>query len=251
MTKNQNNDGLITVIMAAGQGTRMRSDLVKVLHPLGGRPLIQYVVETAIAIHSNRILVIIGYQGEAVRDALEQFPVEFVTQKDLLGTGHAVMQAEPFLSGFTGDLLVLAGDTPLVRPGSLDYLVSQHRSEHAAVTLLTARMENPYGLGRIIRGPDGQVARIVEENDASSEEKLVREVNTSVYCFQAPLLLELLGLLKPQNQQKEYYLTDTIALMADRNLRIRGIETDRPQETVGINTPEQLEAAETYLKGHV
>lgn len=248
MSQNPNSDSLITVIMAAGKGTRMRSDLAKVLHPLCGRPLIQYVVETAVAIHSSRILVIVGHQADAVREALTPYPVEFVLQQDLLGTGHAVMQAAPALSGFTGDLLVLAGDTPLVRPATLENLVHYHRLEHAAATLLTARMDNPHGLGRIIRGVDGQVTRIVEEKDAAPEEKNIREVNTSVYCFQAPLLLELLGLLKPQNQQKEYYLTDTIALIRERELCIRGVETDRPEETVGINTPEQLAAAETSLQ---
>jgi bifunctional UDP-N-acetylglucosamine pyrophosphorylase/glucosamine-1-phosphate N-acetyltransferase len=241
-------DGLITVVMAAGKGTRMRSDLAKVLHPLCGRPMVHFVVETALAIGSDRVLVVIGHQAEAVREALKTYPVEFVEQREQLGTGHAVMQAAPLLGGYAGTLLVLAGDTPLLQPATLRSMIDGHHAQGAAATLLTAEMGDPYGLGRIVRGEDGQILRIVEEKDATPEERSIREVNTSTYCFQTPLLLRMLHRLQPVNQQGEYYLTDTIGLLRAEGYRLHGIRVSEPEETTGINTPEQLAAAEAVLK---
>lgn len=237
---------LITVVMAAGKGTRMRSDLAKVLHRMRNRPMIQYVVETAIAIGSRRILVVVGHQAEAVMQALNGYRVEFVEQRELLGTGHAVMQTAPAIGGHAGDLLALAGDTPLLLPATLNHMIERRRLTGAAVTLLTARMDDPSGFGRIIRA-NGQVTRIVEEKDASPDEKRIREINTSTYCFKTPLLLDMLRLLKPLNQQGEYYLTDTIGLLHERGYRVEGVLAERPEETLGINTAEQLAAAEDIL----
>lgn len=245
------NVGLVTVVMAAGKGTRMKSDLAKVLHPIGGRPMIQYVVETAMAVGSERILTIVGHQAEAVMETLAGYPVEFVEQRELLGTGHAVMQASPHLGGYEGDMLALAGDTPLLRPETLSDMVTRHRFTQAAVTLLTARIEKPFGFGRIVRDPDGRVVRIVEEKDTRPEEKNIREVNTSTYCFQTPLLLEMLTLLKPLNQQGEYYPTDTVGLLHERGYRVEGIAAEYPEETLGINTPEQLAFAGAILARRV
>lgn len=239
---------LITVVMAAGKGTRMRSDLAKVLHRLNGRPLIHYVLETARALGSRRIIAIIGHQAESVKRALSGLPVEFVVQEEQLGTGHAVRQAAPLLAGEQGIVLVLAGDTPLIRPATLEPLVRAHRRARAAASVLTARVDDPTGLGRIIRGDDGRIDRIVEEKDATEEQRAVREINTSTYCFEPVLLLQALERLTPENRQREFYLTDTIGILREQGHVIADAAADTPRETAGVNTPEHLSEAESWLR---
>ena len=238
---------LTTLILAAGKGTRMQSDLAKVLHPLHNRPMIQYVVETAMAIRSDRIVVIVGYQTEDVRRALKSYPVIFAEQKNQLGTGHAVMQAVPFLEGADDNMLVLAGDTPLLTAATLKKFVFEHHRLQAAVSILTAKMNEPAGLGRIIRTKEGQIIRIVEEKDATDEEREIKEINTSTYCFHTPLLMEALKKIKPMNKQGEYYLTDTIGILCDQGHRIGGIIATDPDETIGINTLAHLATAEAWI----
>lgn len=240
--------GLITLVMAAGKGTRMHSDKAKVLHPLCGRPMIRYVVETAQSLASDRIIVIVGHQAETVKAALQDYPVEFVEQRQQLGTGHAVMQARPLLEDYNGTLLVLAGDTPLIQASSLQRLVEQHRQHQAAVTILTARMDNPFGLGRIVRDTDDQVLRIIEEKDATPEERRITEVNSSTYCFHGPSLLDALIRITPDNKQGEYYLTDTIALLREQGGWVAGSVVEQAEETLGINTPDQLADAEQIMR---
>ncbi len=244
----EENSELITVIMAAGKGTRMRSDLAKVLHRLNGRPLIHYVLETAQALGSRRIIVIVGHQADAVKRELAGWPVEFVVQEEQLGTGHAVHQTGPLLTGENGIILVLAGDTPLIRPLTLEALVRAHRSERAAASVLTARVDDPTGLGRIIRDDDGRIDRIVEEKDANAEQRVLREINTSTYCFEPALLLQALERLTPDNRQGEYYLTDTIGILREQGHRIADAAAGTPRETTGVNTPEHLSAAESWLR---
>ncbi|MXY48772.1 MAG: NTP transferase domain-containing protein [Gemmatimonadetes bacterium] len=244
---------LITLILAAGKGTRMHSDLAKVLHRINGRPMIHYVLDTARALRPRRIIVIVGHQAGAVRRELAGLPgltgltVEFAVQEEQLGTGHAVSQAAPLLAGECGVVLVLAGDTPLIRHSTLASLIDAHRRTGAAASVLTAGVDDPTGLGRILRDGAGRIDRIVEEKDASEEQRSIKEINTSTYCFEPVLLLRALDRLTPENRQGEYYLTDTIGILRREGRRIADATAGMPEETMGINTPEQLSAAESWL----
>ncbi|MCY3555404.1 MAG: NTP transferase domain-containing protein [Gemmatimonadetes bacterium] len=247
------NDDLITLVLAAGKGTRMHSDLAKVLHRINGRAMIHYVLDTARALRPRRIIVIIGHQAGAVRQELAGSPglpgppVEFAVQEEQLGTGHAVRQAGPLLAGESGGVLVLAGDTPLIRPSTLAALIGAHRREGAAASVLTAHVDDPVGLGRILRDSAGRIDRIVEEKDATGVQRALKEINTSTYCFEPDLLLRALDRLTPENRQGEYYLTDTIEILRREGHRIADAPAGTPEEAMGINTPEQLSAAESWL----
>lgn len=243
----KNANDLITLIMAAGKGTRMHSDRAKVLHVLCGRPMIHYVVDVARSLGSNRILVIIGHQADTVREALRDARVEFVEQRQQLGTGHAIMQTRSLLEAYQGAVLVLSGDTPLIQTASLRRLVDLHQAHEAAVTILTAQMDNPFGLGRILRDTEGQVIRIIEEKDATPEQRAITEVNTGTYCFHSASLFEALTGITPNNKQGEYYLTDTISLLKEHGGRVVGVPAEHAEETGGINTPEQLADAERLM----
>lgn len=252
----ETNGDLITLVLAAGKGTRMHSDLAKVLHRINGRPMIHYVLDTAHALRPRRIIVIVGHQAGTVRRELAGLPglpgpsrltVEFAVQEEQLGTGHAVRQAEPMLAGESGVVLVLAGDTPLIRPSTLATLIHAHRRDSAAASVLTADVDDPTGLGRILRDGAGRIDRIVEEKDATEEQRALKEINTSTYCFDPVLLLRALDRLTPENRQGEYYLTDTIEILRQEGHRIADASAGTPEETMGINTPEQLSAAESWL----
>ena len=254
------NGDLITLVLAAGKGTRMHSDLAKVLHRINGRPMIHYVLDTARALRPRRIIVIVGHQAGAVRRELAELPgptgptgptglaVEFAVQEEQLGTGHAVRQAGPLLAGESGVVLVLAGDTPLIRPSTLASLIEAHRRDGAAASVLTSRVADPTGLGRILRDDAGRIDRIVEEKDATEEQRALKEINTSTYCFDPVLLLRALDRLTPENRQAEYYLTDTIGILRREGHRIADAPAGMPEESMGINTPEQLSAAESWLQ---
>ena len=241
------NGNLITLVLAAGKGTRMHSDRAKVLHRINGRPMIHYVLDTARALRPRRIIVIVGHQAGAVRRELSGLPVEFAVQEEQLGTGHAVRQAEPLLAGESGVVLVVAGDTPLIRPSTLSSLIHAHRRDGAAASVLTARVDDPTGLGRILRDGAGRIDRIVEEKDATEEQRTIKEINTSTYCFEPALLMRALDRLTPENRQGEYYLTDTIGILRREGRRIADAPAGMQEEALGINTPEQLSAAETWL----
>ncbi len=250
MSKTEEHE-LVTVIMAAGKGTRMKSDRAKVLHELCGRPMICYPIDAARAIGSGRIVVIVGHQADAVKEATADMNVEYAEQREQLGTGHAVMQSAPLLKGFTGTLLVLAGDTPLITARTLRGLIDTHAEQKAAVTILTAVMEDPHGLGRIVRDEDGQVSRIVEEKDATNEERNISEVNSSIYCFDATRLFDALNHVTTDNQQGELYLTDTIGILRGSGGWIAGKAADHADDTTGINTVEQLEHASRILQSRM
>ncbi|MCI0405884.1 MAG: NTP transferase domain-containing protein, partial [candidate division Zixibacteria bacterium] len=174
------------VILAAGKGKRMRSSLPKVLHRLAGRPLVTWVVEAAQKTGIEKIIVVVGYKGEKVKKALQGYRVEFVWQKSQLGTGHAVRMAYPKLKNFHGTLLVLAGDVPAIKPQTIRRFIEFHKRQRALATVLTARWPDPTGYGRIVRSKKGDVLRIVEHKDASSEERKIREVNTGTLVFRVP-----------------------------------------------------------------
>jgi bifunctional UDP-N-acetylglucosamine pyrophosphorylase/glucosamine-1-phosphate N-acetyltransferase len=231
---------LCTVILAAGQGTRMRSKLPKVVHPLAGLPMIAYVVEACRAVRAKRTVVIVGYQAERVRAALEGQAVEFVRQEEQRGTGHALQQVEPAFSGFEGDLLVLPGDAPLLTAATLGALVTAHREAGAQATVLTAEVPHPDGYGRVVRDDRGALLRIVEEPETTREERGIREINASVYCFAAPPLFEALRAVGPSPVKGELYLPDVIALLRQRGGLVQAYRATDPDEVRGVNSRADL-----------
>lgn len=240
---------LAILIMAAGKGTRMKSDIPKVLHPANGRPVIEHVLDTAGRLHPDKTVLIVGHQAELVVEATRNYPVTPVVQEPQLGTGHAVMQAEAPLRSFSGEVLVLSGDAPLVRSRTLEQLLSFHRSEKASATVLTAELDDPSGYGRIIRDRlSGDVLRIVEQKDASPEEQLVHETNSGIYVFSSKTLFEALGELRTDNAQQEYYLTDVFGICFGKGEKVSAWRVENADEIRGINTPEQLLEAEKLLK---
>lgn len=238
---------LATVILAAGKGKRMKSDIPKVLHPLNGRPMIHYVIDVAEKIHSDQIIVIVGHKKEMVMDELQSRQVEFAIQEEQLGTGHAVMQTEDLLQGFSGDVLVLSGDVPMLSAETLEKMIHQHRLQQPYATLLTAMVDNPTGYGRIVRNTTGMVEKIVEEKDATEEIKKIREINVGIYLFKKDPLFRTLPRLSNNNAQNEYYLPDVIKIYIDEKKPVLPIVTTDVEETMGINDPEQLKMAEQQL----
>jgi len=239
---------LAIVIMAAGKGTRMKSDLPKVLHPANGRPVVEYVIEKSQALEPEMIVLITGHQSEKVRQATSKFDVRYALQEPQHGTGHAVMQAEPLLKEFDGEIIILSGDAPLFTTATLKELVAFHRANRAVATVLTAEIDDPTGYGRVIRSGNGEeVLRIVEQKDASDEEKAVNEINSGVYVFNATELFEALNSITNENAQQEYYLTDVFGICFGKGLKVCAFKVADPNEIRGINTPEQLREAETLL----
>jgi bifunctional UDP-N-acetylglucosamine pyrophosphorylase / glucosamine-1-phosphate N-acetyltransferase len=239
-------------ILAAGRGTRMKSDLPKVLHRLGGRSLIERVLDSVIDLNPDRRLVIVGYRNELVQAALEgqaspTSPVEFVEQAQQLGTGHAVKQLLPHLKNFTGDLLVLNGDVPLLRPQTLQKLLKTHQENGNAATVLTAQLANPKGYGRVFCDGQNRLTQIVEDRDCAPMQRQNQRVNAGVYCFRWSDLAAVLPKLTSHNSQQEYYLTDTVNYL--NPVMIMDIED--PQEILGINDRKQLALADQILQTRI
>jgi bifunctional UDP-N-acetylglucosamine pyrophosphorylase / glucosamine-1-phosphate N-acetyltransferase len=231
------------LILAAGLGKRMNSDLAKVLHPVAGRPLLAWVLDTVHDLGVERVLTVVGHQRERVMEAFAGAGTEWVIQAEQRGTGHAARMAEPALAGFTGTLLVVCGDTPLLRAATLHALLEGHAARGAAVTVLSMRVPEPRGYGRILRNADGGLAAIVEEKDATPEQRRIAEVNSGVYAFDYPSLARALATLTTRNAQGEYYLTDTVARLAQEGLGAAVVCADEYRELLGINTVEQLAEA--------
>ena len=237
-----------SLILAAGEGTRMRSELPKVLHAVDGRPMLAWVLDAARAAGVARHVVVVGFGAREVEAAVASPDVAFALQRERRGTGHAVMEARPHLDGFAGTLLVLAGDTPLLTSETLLALLSAHRERGASATILSARFPDPAGYGRIVRGADGRVRRIVEELDATDAERAIAEVNTGSYAFHAPDLLRALEGLRADNAKGEYYLTDTIGILIACGRRVEALVAEDHRETIGVNTREGLAEAEALLR---
>jgi bifunctional UDP-N-acetylglucosamine pyrophosphorylase / glucosamine-1-phosphate N-acetyltransferase len=236
---------LAIIILAAGKGTRMKSDRAKVLHLLLGRPLLDYVLNAAKAVRPEKTVVVIGHQAEQVRQAFDRPGLTFVTQDPQLGTGHAVLQTSRVLSSFPGIILVLSGDVPLLKKETLGKIIRIHRKKKSPVTLLSTRLLQPLGYGRIIRDPQGELERIVEEKDATPEERLIQEVNAGIYCFDSGFLFSALPKLSRKNQQGEYYLTDVIQLARESGHSVSVLLYPQSGEVLGIN--DRTELARTGL----
>jgi UDP-N-acetylglucosamine diphosphorylase/glucosamine-1-phosphate N-acetyltransferase len=236
--------GCSAIILAAGKGTRMKSDLAKVLHTLCGRPMLAYSIDLAQQVGAERIVVIVGYQGDLVKEAFQNQGLIFVEQLEQLGTGHAVLQARDIFHHYDDIILILCGDVPLLQVSTIQNLLNRHVSEGSVVTVLTTILTDPTGYGRIIKGAkDGHVVKIVEEKDATLDEKKIREINTGIYCVDSKFLFEAVATIGNDNNQKEYYLTDMIEIAFNKDLNIISVVASDCKEVMGINTPEDIERA--------
>jgi len=242
---------LCAIIMAAGQGTRMRSDLVKVLHPLNGTPMVCHVLELCRRLGVKRTLVVIGHQAERVREALGGVPVEFVLQAEQRGTAHAVLQAEPALQGFQGDVLVINGDVPLLTDALAEKLLATHLRERATATLVTTRLANPTGYGRVLRDRRGAFRAVVEEAEATPAQRHVTEINAGIFCFRAPRLFAALRQVKPSSVKGELYLPEVLPILKKAGGRIATVLAEDPREALGINTRAELAEAHAVLRSRI
>ena len=238
----------IALILAAGKGKRMKSDLPKVLHKLNGRYIVEYVMDSARQAGLNRQIMVIGHQAELVRETFKHMNAEFVVQAEQLGTGHAVMMAEPRLSDYSGDLVVLCGDMPLVKPRTIERLVSERCRLDAAAVVMSAVLDDPGHYGRIVRDNEGLLRAIVEYRDADEVTRQIREVNTGAYCFDWKELQPILAQLSNHNDQGEYYLTDSIAILVKKGRRVGAFIAEDPLEGLGVNSIGELHKIEKLIK---
>jgi UDP-N-acetylglucosamine diphosphorylase/glucosamine-1-phosphate N-acetyltransferase len=238
---------LAAVILAAGKGTRMKSDLPKVLYKVNNKPMVHYSIDLSEVLGANKIIVVVGYGKDQVIEEIYKRGVDYVIQEPQLGTGHAVMQAEQALEDFNGDVLVFYGDVPMLSKTSMEAMLLKHRSEDLSVTILTATFENPFGYGRIIRNEKGNVVKIVEQKDASESEQSIREINSGIYVFKKDDLFHALKMVKNENVQSEYYLTDVIEILGAEGKKIDTFVTQTPDEIKGVNTIEQLAEVEGLI----
>src|SRR5690554_68145 len=238
------------VILAAGQGTRMKSKLYKVLHPVMGRPMVQHVMDQLQALDLSEIITIVGHGAEKVKEELGEAS-QFVLQNEQLGTGHAVMQAEDLLKDQEGVTLVVCGDTPLLTKDTLEQMFHYHQEKQAKVTVLTTTIPDPTGYGRIVRNADGDVSKIVEQKDASAEELAIQEVNAGTYCFDNAFLFEALKNVSNDNAQGEYYLPDVIEIAKNQQETVAAYQTTDADETLGVNDRLALSEAERLMKQRI
>ena len=239
---------LAIAILAAGKGTRMKSDLPKVLHLLAGKSLIERVLSSTQMLNPNRKLIVVGHQARLIETSLKNHPdLEFVLQHPQNGTGHAIQQLIPTLKGFKGELLVLNGDVPMIKEKTLNSLVKFHKDSDASVTFLSANLDSPKGYGRVFTTQSGLVSEIIEERDCNTEQRKNKLVNAGIYCFNWQQLLEVINLLANQNSQKEIYLTDTISLLKNA----LHFEVDDPFEVKGINDRSQLSECESHIQANL
>ena len=236
---------LAIAILAAGKGTRMKSELPKVLHPLAGKSLIDRVLASTQGLKPNRKLIVVGHQSKVIEGALKNYQgLDFVLQQPQNGTGHAIQQLIPKLKGFKGELLVLNGDVPLLKESTISSLLKFHRESDASVTFLSARLDSPTGYGRVFTNQSGLVKEIIEERDCNDEQRKNKLINAGIYCFNWQQLLDVLSSLSNKNSQNEIYLTDTIGLLK----KALHFEVDDPFEVKGINDRNQLSECEYYIQ---
>jgi len=221
----KSNRALASIVLAAGEGTRMKSDIAKVLHRVCGKAMIRYVLEAVLGVKPRKVVVVVGHQAEAVKNEVVDFDVEFAYQPERLGTAHAVSMARPFLDGFKGEVIVSG----------------------AVATVLTAKLDDPSGYGRIVRDESGELLRIVEDKDASEEERSISEINSGLFCFDAVELFSVIEKIDRRNVQGEYYITDSIEILKRLGKKVGAFLSDQKEEVLGINTVEQLKLAERLM----
>ena len=242
MTTAPRHQSVTAVILAAGKGTRMGSDKAKVLHELAGRPLVAHVLDTCARLGVGQSVAVVGWQREAVEAVVKPLGAECVLQDKQLGTGHAVLCAEPAVHGDT--VIVLCGDCPMTPPALLDQLLAKHAAGKAACTGVAARMADPTGYGRMVTDANGRLLRIVEHKDATPEQRAITLVNSGIYAFDRTQLFRCLKLVKPANAQGEYYLTDVVAMLVNEGRPVELVTTDDVASVLGVNTPTDLAQAE-------
>ncbi len=239
----------LAIVLAAGKGTRMKSDLPKVLCPVRGRPMIHFVLESLRASGVAQIVVVVGYRGDLVRTALAgQADLEYVEQTEQLGTGHAVKVCRDQLTRHDGPVLIVTGDSPLTQAESVSALFQEFDTGKPVCVLGTLHKANPHGLGRIVRDADGEFAAIVEEKDATDEQRALTEVNMSTYVFDAQKLVGALDQLTDSNQQKEYYITDCPGILRAQGDGVRALPVLKPCEALSVNTVEDLAVVEAEMQ---
>ncbi|ARV45766.1 bifunctional UDP-N-acetylglucosamine diphosphorylase/glucosamine-1-phosphate N-acetyltransferase GlmU [Bacillus inaquosorum] len=243
-------DKRFAVVLAAGQGTRMKSKLYKVLHPVCGKPMVEHVVDEALKLSLSKLVTIVGHGAEEVKKQLSN-KSEYALQAEQLGTAHAVKQAQPFLADEKGVTIVICGDTPLLTAETMEQMLKEHTQREAKATILTAVAEDPTGYGRIIRGANGAVQKIVEHKDASEEERLVTEINTGTYCFDNEALFRAIDQVSNDNAQGEYYLPDVIEILKNEGETVAAYQTGNFQETLGVNDRVALSQAEQFMKERI
>lgn len=239
----------IAIILAAGRGTRMKSETPKVLHKMLGKTIIGYVLDSIREAGVSERIVVAGYGSELLKDEVRGSKV--VIQKSLLGSGDAVATAKKVLKNYSGDILVVCGDTPLIRPGTIKKLMEKHSSSGASATVLTAELKDPSGYGRITRNADGKVSGIVEEANATLYEEVISEINVGTYCFKACDLFEALSAVKIDGKKKEVFLTDVIAVLRGKGKAIESVLTEDPDEAIGVNTRIDLALSTAILKKRI
>jgi bifunctional UDP-N-acetylglucosamine pyrophosphorylase/glucosamine-1-phosphate N-acetyltransferase len=243
---------IAALILAAGKGTRMKSGLVKVMHPLGEKPMIAWPVRAAKGAGANRTVLVIGHQSEKVRAYFAgEARLDYAEQTEQLGTGHAVSCASHLLENFQGEVLILCGDVPLIRPETLREFISFHLTNRATVTVLTVQIPKPQGYGRVVKNESGEVLRIVEEKDASSEERNILEINTGIYCINAPFLFKAVADLSNDNAQGEYYLTDILSQGSVQGEKCLAYTIGDMEEVMGVNDRVQLAEAARLLRRRI
>jgi len=236
------------LILAAGKGTRMKSEKAKVLHVLNGKPLLHYSLVAAKEAGAEKIVAVIGHQADDVREKFSNSGCIFVEQKPQLGTGHAVLQAKDVLADYQELTVILCGDVPLLKSTTIKSLVDNHVAAKAVVSVLTTIPPPPHAYGRIVKDDKGNVLKIVEHKDATEDEKKIGEINTGIYCVDTKFLFYALGKVTNNNQQGEYYLTDIVEIACREGQKVKSFIADDYVEVMGINTLEELSRAERYLK---
>jgi bifunctional UDP-N-acetylglucosamine pyrophosphorylase/glucosamine-1-phosphate N-acetyltransferase len=252
-----NHDNIGAIILAAGLGKRMKSKLIKILHPICGQPMIAYVIDALDELGIQKKVIVLGHQRERVAEFLNDrsevtlLAVQIAVQERPLGTGDAVKSAEQFFDNGTDDVLVLSGDTPLLSKDTVERLIKTHHHSGAEATILTVEMQNPTGYGRIVKDNEGYILRIVEETDASPEERAITTINTGTYCFKVSTLFSALKMVSSANAQGEYYLTDVFEILNSQGGKIVSVSAASSIEVMGINSRKELAVAETYLRQQI